>query len=255
VSAVAAARVLWGASNRVLTALLSPYVPCVARLAIFVAVATAALAHMPYLIPLAVFLPYATAFLAVLLASLIYRGVLGLRVLSAGGEVSPSPILFPNLRIYAVKVAVEFRDFFYRVAPLLLATMLILWPLQAFGPGGVADNMSKSYLATASKALEPLFTPLGLPWEVVVPLVGGWIFKEVVLGLLEATGGLQLLASLPPPSVFAFLVFTAMYSACIATLSSIYRTVGLRLTLLSVVVNLLLAYVVAYFTYLVFSLF
>jgi ferrous iron transport protein B len=255
VPAVAAARVLWGASNRVLTALLLPYVPCAARLAIFVAVATAALAHMPYLIPLAVFLPYAAAFLAVLLASLIYRRVLGLSVLSAGGEVPPSPILFPNLRIYAVKVAVEFRDFFYRVAPLLLATMLILWPLQAFGPGGVADNMSESYLATAGKALEPLFAPLGLPWEVVVPLVGGWIFKEVVLGLLEATGGLQLFASLPPPSVFAFLVFTAIYSACIATLSSIYRTVGLRLTLLSVVVNLLLAYVVAYFTYFVFSLF
>ena len=255
VPAVATARVLWGTSNRVLTALLLPYVPCVARLAIFVAVATAALAHMPYLIPLAVFLPYAVAFFVVLLASLIYRRVLGLRVLSAGGEVPPSPILFPNLRIYAVKVAVEFRNFFYRMAPLLLATMLILWPLQAFGPGGVADDMSESYLATAGKALEPLFAPLGLPWEVVVPLVGGWIFKEVVLGLLEATGGLQLLASLPPPSVFAFLVFTAMYSACIATLSSIYRTVGLRLTLLSVVVNLLLAYVVAYFTYLVFSLF
>jgi ferrous iron transport protein B len=90
---------------------------------------------------------------------------------------------------------------------------------------------------------------------VVVPLVGGWIFKEVVLGLLEAAGGLQLLAYLSPPSVFAFLVFTAMYSAYIATLSSIYWTVGLRPTLLSVVVNLLLAYVVAYFTYLVFSLF
>jgi len=255
VPAVATARVLWGTSNRVLTALLLPYVPCVARLAIFVAVAVAALAHMPYLIPLAVFLPYVAAFLVVLLASLIYRRMLGLKVLSAGGELPPSPILFPNLRIYAIKVAVEFRDFFYRVAPLLLATMLILWPLQAFGPGGVVDNMSESYLATAGKALEPLFAPLGLTWEVVVPLIGGWIFKEVVLGLLEATGGLELFASLPPPSVFAFLVFTAMYSACIATLSSIYRTVGLRLTLLSVVVNLLLAYVAAYFTYLVFSLF
>ncbi|MFZ8807260.1 MAG: FeoB small GTPase domain-containing protein [Pyrobaculum sp.] len=254
VPAVATARVLWGRSNRVLTALLLPYVPCVARLAIFAAVAAAALARMPYLIPLAVFLPYVVAFLVVLLASLIYRRVLDLGA-AAGGEVPPSPILLPNLRIYAVKVAVEFRDFFYRVAPLLLATMLILWPLQEFGPGGVADNMSESYLAMAGKALEPLFAPLGLPWEVVVPLVGGWIFKEVVLGLLEATGGLQLLASLPPPSVFAFLVFTAMYSACIATLSSIYRTVGLRLTLLSVVVNLLLAYVATYFTYLVFSLF
>jgi ferrous iron transport protein B len=158
VSALTAAGVLWGASNRVLTALLSPYVPYVARLAILVAVATAALAHMPYLIPLAVFLPYATAFFVVLLASLIYRRVLGLRVLSASGEVPPSPILFPNLRTYAVKVAMEFRDFFYSVA-----TMLILWPLQASGPSGVADDTSKSYLATAGKALEPLFTPLGLP--------------------------------------------------------------------------------------------
>jgi Fe2+ transport system protein B len=75
-----------------------------------------------------------------------------------------------------------------------------------------------------------------------------------VLGLLEATGGLQLLPSLPLPAVFAYLVFTAMYSACIATLSSIYKTVGLRLTLLSVAANLPLAYVAAYLTYFTLSL-
>jgi Fe2+ transport system protein B len=130
---VATARVLWGRSNRVLTALLLPYVPCVARLAIFAAVATAAFAHMPYLIPLAVFLPYVVAFFVVLLASLIYRRVLGLGA-AAGGEVPPSPILLPNLRIYALKVAAEFREFFHKVAPPLVAVMLALWPLQAFGP-------------------------------------------------------------------------------------------------------------------------
>lgn len=253
VPAVATARVLWGRSNRVLTALLLPYVPCVARLAIFAAVATAAFAHMPYLIPLAVFLPYVVAFLVVLLASLIYRRLLGLGA-AAGGEVPPSPILLPNLRIYALKVAAEFREFFHKVAPPLVAVMLALWPLQAFGPHGVAEDASHSYLALAGQAIQPLFEPLGMPWELVMPLIGGWIFKEVVLGLLEATGGLQLLPSLPLPAVFAYLVFTAMYSACIATLSSIYKTVGLRLTLLSVAANLLLAYVAAYVTYFTLSL-
>jgi ferrous iron transport protein B len=253
VPAVATARVLWGRSNRVLTALLLPYVPCVARLAIFAAVATAAFAHMPYLIPLAVFLPYVVAFLVVLLASLIYRRVLGLGA-AAGGEVPPSPILLPNLRIYALKVAAEFREFFHKVAPPLVAVMLALWPLQAFGPHGVAEDVSHSYLAMAGQAMQPLFGPLDMPWELVMPLIGGWIFKEVVLGLLEATGGLQLLPSLPLPAVFAYLVFTAMYSACIATLSSIYKTVGLRLTLLSVAANLLLAYVAAYLTYFTLSL-
>ena len=253
VPAVAAARVLWGRANRVLTALLLPYVPCVARLAIFAAVATAAFAHMPYLIPLAVFLPYVVAFHMVLLASLIYRRVLGLGA-AAGGGVPPSPILLPNLRIYALKVAAEFREFFHKVAPPLVAVMLALWPLQAFGPHGVAEDVSHSYLALAGQAMQPLFAPLGMPWELVMPLIGGWIFKEVVLGLLEATGGLQLLPSLPLPAVFAYLVFTAMYSACIATLSSIYKTVGLRLTLLSVAANLLLAYVAAYLTYFTLSL-
>jgi len=253
VPAVATARVLWGRSNRVLTALLLPYVPCVARLAIFAAVATAAFAHMPYLIPLAVFLPYVVAFLVVLLASLIYRRLLGLGA-AAGGEVPPSPILLPNLRIYALKVAAEFREFFHKVAPPLVAVMLALWPLQAFGPHGVAEDVSHSYLALAGQAIQPFFEPLGMPWELVMPLIGGWIFKEVVLGLLEATGGLQLLPFQPLPAVFAYLVFTAMYSACIATLSSIYKTVGLRLTLLSVAANLLLAYVAAYVTYFTLSL-
>jgi ferrous iron transport protein B len=253
VPAVATARVLWGRANRVLTALLLPYVPCVARLAIFAAVATAAFAHMPYLIPLAVFLPYVVAFHVVLLASLIYRRLLALGA-AAGGEVPPSPILLPNLRIYALKVAAEFREFFHKVAPPLVAVMLALWPLQAFGPHGVAEDASHSYLALAGQAMQPLFEPLGMPWELVMPLIGGWIFKEVVLGILEATGGLQLLPSLPLPAVFAYLVFTAMYSACIATLSSIYKTVGLRLTLLSIAANLLLAYVAAYLTYFTLSL-
>lgn len=252
VPAVASARVLWGSDNRKITALLAPYMPCAARLAIFTAVASAALANTPYLIPLAVFLPYAVAFLAVFAASKLYQLGLGVR-LAPSGEVPPAPLLMPNLRIYAVKIAVELREFLRKVGLLLFLTVLAIWPLTSFGPSGFTGDASSSYLALLGRYLEPLFRPMGIPWNVVAGLLAGWIFKELVLGIMAGTGALQTLSSLPLPSVLAALVFMAFYSACIATLSSLYRTVGLRLTAISAAVQLALAYLFAYAVYLAAS--
>ncbi|MFB6491189.1 MAG: hypothetical protein TU35_008155 [Thermoproteus sp. AZ2] len=72
--------------------------------------------------------------------------------------------------------------------------------------------------------------------------------------LEETTGGFALFSALPMPAVFAFLVFMAMYSACIATLISMYRIVGLRPTALSAAVNLASAYAAAALTYAALSL-
>ncbi|MCU7787001.1 ferrous iron transporter B [Pyrobaculum sp. 3827-6] len=253
VPGVTTAKVMWGSGSRVVTALLTPFIPCVARLAIFTAVATAALAKIPYLIPLAVFLPYAAAFIFAVTASFIYRKVLNIKG-EAMGFVPPAPLMWPNLGIYMRKVAISFKEFISKAGVLIALVVIALWPLQAFGPGGLVDDVSQSYLGIMGMALQPIFEPIGLPWQVVVPLIGGWIFKEVVLGLLEATGGLDIVAGLPVPSIMAFLVFTAFYSACVATLSALYKIVGWRLTALSVVINLVLAYIASLATYAVFSL-
>lgn len=253
VPAAASAGVLWGRGNRVLTALLVPYMPCVARLAIFAAVATAALAKTPYLIPVAVLTPYIAGLVFALVASAIYRKALGIKKTSFG-KIPPTPLMVPDTGIFFKKVAVEVLDFFKKVVPILIPALLLLWPLTAFGPGGYVEDISQSYLAQAGRALEPLFSPMGLPWEVVAPLAAGWVFKEVVLGLLEAMGGLEALSQLPLPSVMAFLVFAAFYSACVAALATLKKTLGLRLLALSVVVNLALAYVASYATYLLFSI-
>ncbi|MEM1598966.1 MAG: ferrous iron transporter B [Pyrobaculum sp.] len=253
VPAAASAGVLWGRGNRVLTALLVPYMPCVARLAIFAAVATAALAKTPYLIPAAILLPYIAGLVFALVASAVYRKVLGIER-SSFGKTPPTPLMVPDVGIFFKKVAVEILEFFRKVAPILIPALLLLWPLTAFGPGGYVEDVSQSYMAQAGRALEPLFSPMGLPWEVVAPLAAGWVFKEVVLGLLEAMGGLAALSRLPLPSVMAFLVFTAFYSACVATLATLKKTLGLRLLALSVAVNLALAYVASYATYLFFSI-
>ncbi|WP_258870520.1 ferrous iron transporter B [Pyrobaculum aerophilum] len=253
VPAAITAKALWGRGSRVLTALLTPYVPCVARLAIFVAVAAAALSRIPYLIPVAVFIPYLISFGFALIASFIYRKALGIKT-EAIGIVPPAPLMWPRWYIYFKKVAVSYKEFILKVGPLLSAVIIALWPLRAYGPGGYVEDISQSYLAAIGNAFEPLFKPMGLPWQVVMPLIGGWVFKEVVLGLLEATGGLQIISTLPLSSIMAFLVFTAFYSACIATLSVLYRTVGLKLTALSVVVNLAMAYIAALAVYAALSL-
>ncbi|ABL87441.1 small GTP-binding protein [Pyrobaculum islandicum DSM 4184] len=248
VPAVSTARVLWGHGNRLLTALLVSYVPCVARLAIFTAVAVAALTKTPYLIPLAIFLPYAAAFAIVWVASAVYRLMLGVKPAPAG-EVPPTPLMLPNGRIYLTKLAISMKDFLIKVVLLIAIFVVALWPLTHFGPSGYTEDMAASYLAEFGRAIEPLFAPLGLPWNVAASLVGGWVFKEVVLGLMEGLKALDALAALPLPSVLAFLVFSAFYSACVATLAAAYRTAGAKATALSAVVQLALAYAAAYLVF------
>jgi ferrous iron transport protein B len=244
VPAISTAAVLWGAGSRLLTALLVPYVPCVARLAIFVAAAAAALRGAPHLVPLAVFLPYAAALAVIPLASHLYRGLLKAPPL-IHGEVPPAPLMPPSPRIFALKLAVYLGDSLRKVVPLLAAFILVLWPLTSLGPGGIVDSISESYLARAGRALEALFAPMGWTWDVAVSVIGGWVFKEVVLGLMEATGALETLAALPISSTLALLVFMAFYSACAATLASVRRIAGLKLALAASALQFAIAYAVA----------
>ena len=247
VPAISTVKVMWGRGNRVLTALLVPYVPCAARLSLFVAVAVAVLANRPYLIPLAVFLPYAVSGVVILTASLIYRRTL--RVAPRVEGLPPTPLMWPSGRIYALKVWAYLKDFLTKAGPLIVLLPLALWPFTAFGPGGFTEDMSHSWLAVLGQALAAAFEPMGISWEIATSLIAGYIFKEVVWAFMEALGAVDLLTTLSLPSALALLVFLAFYSACIATTAMLIRQVGLRLTALSLVVQLLLGLAFAYATY------
>ncbi len=245
VPAMSAAKVLWGKKSRALTALMIPYMPCSPRMALFIIIAAAVLPS--YLVPLAVLLPYAATVVAALLAASIYRIVVGPP--QAVERIPPTPVMMPNWRIVGLMTWDYARDFLYKLSLLILGVTVFLWLPTVFGPGGIAPNVDNSWLAVAGKALEPAFAPMGIPWQVSVALMGGWIFKEVVIGMLAVFGGLKLLGSLSVASALALMVFLAFYSSCIATLTALARIVGLRLTLLSVVMQLALAFVFSYATY------
>jgi len=88
-----------------------------------------------------------------------------------------------------------------------------------------------------------------VPWQVSTSLIAGYIFKEAVWGFMEALGAVPLLSGLSVPAALALLVFTAVYSACIATVASMAGQVGWRLTALSLAVQLATATAAAYAVY------
>ena len=85
-------------------------------------------------------------------------------------------------------------------------------------------------------------------------LMGGWIFKEVVLGLMALFGGFTLIKSLSIASALALMVFIAFYSSCIATLLSIAKIISWRRALLSLIVQFVVAYIFSYITYSLISI-
>ncbi|MGC9138866.1 MAG: FeoB small GTPase domain-containing protein [Thermoplasmata archaeon] len=250
IPSMTATKVLWGKRSRTLTALLIPYIPCAPRMTLFIMIASVVLPS--YLVPIAFLVPYFATIIAILLGFIIYHSIVGHP--SEVEKLPPTPIMMPNWRIVGLRTWDYLADFLKKLSLLIIATTILLWLPSILGPGGITYDVTDSWLGVAGKFLEPVFAPIGIPWQVSVSLMGGWIFKEVVIGILAEFGGLSLIGSLSVASALALMVFLAFYSSCIATLTALAKRVGLALTLVSIAVQLILAVIFAYITYVVVSI-
>jgi len=116
--------------------------------------------------------------------------------------------------------------------------------------------MSESLLAVLSHALLPLAKPLGINnWVLVASLITGFIAKEAVLGTIGiltvgaeefAVENVYAMLGLTPLSTFTFLVFVNLYVPCMATIAAVFQeTRSVKLTLLTIAYEVLVAYVVS----------
>ena len=239
VPSMTATKVLWGKRSRILTALLIPYIPCAPRMALFIMIASVVLPS--YLVPIAFLVPYFATIIAILISFIIYHFIVGHP--QEVEKLPPTPIMMPNWRIVGLRTWDYLADFLKKLSLLIIATSILVWLPSVLGPSGITYDVTNSWLGLAGKFLEPAFAPIGIPWQVSVSLMGGWIFKEVVIGILAEFGGVALLKSLSVASALALMVFLAFYSSCIATLTAMTKRVGLILTLVSVAVQLILAFI------------
>ena len=235
VPAIMATRTVSSDRDRKMTILLTPYMSCSAKISIY-AFFTAA------------FFP---THRALVMISLYLLGI-GIGILAAlvmdhtafRGKPVPFVMELPNYRLPGLKsVALllweKAKDFLQRAFTVIFLATIIIWFLQSFDTRlNVVSDSAGSLLALIGQFIAPVFAPLGFAdWRCATALISGFIAKESVVSTLEVLlGGTAIAALFTTRSAASFLVFTLLYTPCIAAVATIRRELGSALKTLGVVV-------------------
>ncbi len=241
VPAVMATRTLSGERDRKMTILLTPYMSCSAKIPIY---AVFAAAFFPGKSALVMIVLYVSGILVGLVTALILN-----RTAFRGNPI-PFVMELPNYRFPSAKSVGQLiwekaKDFIERAFTVIFVATIIIWFLQTFDVRfNVVAESEKSLLALIGQWIAPLFEPLGFSdWRVPAALITGFTAKEAVvstLSVLTGTATAQLGTVLGDMfsvrSAASFLVFTLLYTPCVAAIAAVKRELGSGLKAFGVVV-------------------
>ena len=222
VPAVMATRTLTSERDRRMTVLLTPFMSCSAKIPIY---SVFVAAFFPKYKALAMGGLYLFGILIGVLAALVFG-----KTLFRGNPI-PFVMELPNYRMPSVRTTLQLmwdkaKDFLHRAFTVIFVASLVIWLLQTFDMrvNPVSDN-SQSLLAALGGLLAPLFATLGFAdWRVCTSLIAGFMAKEAVVSTLGVlTGGAALSTLFSVRSAAAFLVFTLLYTPCVAAVAAIRR--------------------------------
>ena len=249
VPAIMATRTVSSDRDRKMTILLTPYMSCSAKISIY-AFFTAA--FFPAHRALVMISLYLLGILIGILAALIMNKT------AFRGKPVPFVMELPNYRMPGLKsVALllweKAKDFLQRAFTVIFLATIIIWFLQSFDTRlNVVSDSAQSLLALIGKGIAPIFAPLGFAdWRCATSLISGFIAKESVVSTLEVLLGGTAIASLfTTRSAVSFLVFTLLYTPCVAAVATIRRELDSTLkTALVVLMQCAVAWVVAFAAY------
>ena len=261
VPAIMATRTLSSDRDRKMTILLTPYMSCSAKIPIYAVFTAAFFTKYRALVMIGL---YATGILLGIIVALILKRT------AFRGEPVPFVMELPNYRMPSPKSVFlllweKARDFLQRAFTVIFIATIIIWFLQSFDTRlNVVDDSADSLLAMIGKFIAPIFKPLGFgDWRAVTALISGFTAKEAVvstLSVLMNTGTAQLGSVLPSLftglSAVSFLVFTLLYTPCVAAVATIKKELGSRIKTVGVVfMQCAVAYIASFIVYSVGGLF
>ena len=247
VPAVMATRTLTSERDRKMTILLTPFMSCSAKLPIysfFVSV------FFPKKGALVMSVIYLLGILMGILAAFLYKGTL------FKGEPVPFVMELPNYRLPSAKNVAQLlwekaKDFLQRAFSVILIATVVVWFLQKFDlKFNMTEDSSQSILAAVSGLIAPIFKPLGIgDWRICTALICGFMAKESVVSTLEVLFGGSIAAVLTPLAAFSLLVFSLLYTPCVAAVASVKRELGAKWAAAVVAWQCLIAWVAAFIIY------
>ena len=249
VPAIMATRTVSSDRDRKMTILLTPYMSCSAKISIY-AFFTAA--FCPKYQALVMISLYLLGIMIGIVAALIMNQT------AFRGKPVPFVMELPNYRLPSLKsVALllweKARDFLERAFTVIFLATIIIWFLQSFDTRlNVVTDSADSLLALIGRWIAPAFAPLGFAdWRCATSLISGFIAKESVVSTLKVLlGGAALTTLFASRSAISFLVFTLLYTPCIAAVATIRREFGSTLKTVGVVLmQCCVAWITAFIVY------
>lgn len=240
VPAIMATRTVSSDRDRKMTILLTPYMSCSAKIPIY---AVFSAAFFPKHAALVMIGLYVTGIILGIIVALILKNT------AFRGNPVPFVMELPNYRLPSFKSVMlllweKARDFLERAFTVIFVASIVIWFLRTFDTKlNVVEDSSQSLLALVGRFIAPAFAPLGFgDWRAVTSLISGFTAKEAVVSTMAVLMGTRVnelggaLSSLfTPLSALSFLVFTLLYTPCVAAIATVRRELHSRGATLGVV--------------------
>ena len=260
VPAVMSARTLSSERDRKMTILLTPFMSCSAKLPIY---GMFTLTFFPNHRGLVMISMYLIGIFMGIVCGLIFNKTL------FRGKPVPFVMELPNYRLPSARSVGmlmwnKAKDFITKAFTVIFLASIVIWFLQTFDSRiNVVADSSDSMLASIGRIITPVFAPLGITdWRMCTSLIVGFTAKEavvssaaVLMGTTTAMLPKMLAGVFSPATAFVFLVFTLLYTPCVAAVSTVKKELGRRWALFVVVFQVGVAWTAALLTRLILNLF
>ena len=244
VPAVMSTRTLPSERDRKMTILLTPFVSCTAKLPIYAFFVNAFFPGRGGLIMAGI---YVFGIITGIIVALLYRKTL------FHGEAVPFVMELPNYRLPSAKNVVQLlwekaKDFLQRAFSVILMATVAVWFLQNFSfKFDMVKDSEDSILAVVAGVFAPVFEPLGLgDWRIVTSFISGFMAKESVVSTMEVLFGENLGAAITTGAAAAMLIFSLLYTPCVAAIAAVKRELGKKWAFTMVVFQCVVAWIAAF---------
>ncbi len=250
VPAIMATRTLPSERDRKMTIFLTPFMSCSAKLPIYALFTAAFFSDHQVEVVLSLYL---IGVIVGIITAFI------MKIFFFKGEAVPFVMELPNYRMPGLVnvsrlIYMKAKDFITKAFTVIFVATIIIWFLQTFDARlNLVTDSSQSLLANLGNFIVPIFQPLGISdWRISTAFITGFMAKESVVSTLTVLSGgdtENLPLMFTHLTAFVFLVFSLLYTPCVAAIATVRKELGKRYALLVVVMQCSIAWLVAFITY------
>ena len=245
VPAVMSTRTLPSDRDRKMTIILTPFMSCTAKLPIYAFFVNAFFPGKGGLVMTGLYL---LSIVTGIIIAFVYKKIL------FKGEAAPFVMELPNYRLPSIRSTLQLmwekaKDFLQKAFSVILIATVVVWFLQSFDARfNLVSDSSSSIMALIAGFIAPVMKPLGLgDWRIVTSLISGFMAKESVVSVLEVLFGAEggITAVLGAVEAGTLLIFSLLYTPCVAAIASVKRELGWKWAGALVVWQCILAWIIS----------